>query len=126
MPLIIETYFTPYTKIAELMFEGIEFTYIDRPVSEPADEEMYCYTREEGSREIKYYFNKIYYIENGKIVCIHKTAKQIKYYDEKTGKLINFQKERKDEEALDKTEFLPQLRAQDGELVIFPEEDDEI
>ncbi|KAI5153034.1 hypothetical protein ENBRE01_3098, partial [Enteropsectra breve] len=72
------------------------------------------------------YFNKIYYVEMGKIVCLHKSARQIKYYDIETGKPIVFEKKEEEMPTVDKTEFLPQLQAQDGDLVLFPEEDDEI
>lgn len=126
MPLIIESYYSPYTRIADLLFPKADFVYIDRPVSEPADGEVYCYTREERSREIKYYFNKIFYIEKNKIVCLHKTAKQIKYYDVETGRVIKFREESGEDEPLDKSGYLPQLEAQKGDLVLFPDEDDEI
>lgn len=126
MPLIVESYHIPYTRIADLLFPKTSFTYIDRPVSEPPDAEIYCYAREELAREIRYYFNKIYYIEKNRIVCIHKTAKQIKYYDLATGKMIKFRDDGERGAVLDKSGFLPQLRAQEGDLVLFPEEDDEI
>lgn len=143
MPLIVESYFNPYTKIAKLLFPKNKFEYLEFPISEDAsknenlsdndltnnitDDSSFYYTREENPncRAIKYYFNKIYYIEKNKIVCIHKSARTIKYYDLETGKLISFDK-KKEIETIDKTAFLPQLKAQEGELVLFPEEDDEI
>ncbi len=127
MPLIIETYFYPYTKIANVIFPGVKFEYIDHPISEP-EENAYFYTREYISREIKYYFDQIYYIADEKIVMIHKKMKRIKYYDMETGKLINFEKSDVSckQNVIDKSEFLPQLKAQEGDLVIFPESDEEI
>lgn len=131
MPLIIESYDCPYTRIASLLFPGQEFTYINEPVSEPATE-LFCYTRAEDSQErIKYYFNRIYFVEKDRIVCINKAAQRIKFYDIKTGKLITFDQRTEETDCaskiktVDKTEFLPQLQAQNGEIVIFPEQEDE-
>ena len=127
MPLIVESYFFPYTRISELLFPTARFQYIDSPISEPADEELFCYTRAgDLSRQIQYYFNRIYYIESGKIVCINKTARTIKYYDLETGKLASFSETIDEKNVIDKSDFLPQLQAQNGEFVLFPEEDDEI
>ncbi|KAI5177936.1 hypothetical protein PAEPH01_2515, partial [Pancytospora epiphaga] len=39
MPLIIESYYCPYTRIADLLFPGVEFQYIDEPISEPVGAE---------------------------------------------------------------------------------------
>ena len=131
MPLIIESYFSPHTGISGLLFPAVDFTYVDAPISGDAPssggDEPFCYTRAEleNCRTIRYCFNKIYYAEKGKIVFIHKSARQIRYYDLGTGKLIDFPKT-EDAEKMDKSEFLPQLKAQDGEIVLFPEEDDEI
>lgn len=124
MPLIIESYTVPYQKITSLLFPNKQFTYIDAPVSEPA-EELFCYTRDVDDVErIKYYFNRIYYVEAGKIVCINKTAQKIKLYDFITGKPIVFEtKVEEDPVLVSKDDFLPQLQAQNGEIVIFPDQD---
>lgn len=130
MPLIIESYFYPYSKIANLLFPNHEFTYIDSPISEPTTE-LYCYTREENNASaIKYYFNRIYFIEKERIVSINKTAQIIKFYDINTGKLINFEEKTEEivpskDKIIDKTEFLPQLNVQSGEIVVFPETEEE-
>lgn len=126
MPLIIETYFYPYRKIADVLFPEVEFQFLEYPISEQVGDELFYYTRTELARDIKYYFNKIYFMADEKIVCIHKQARQIKYYDKDTGKLINFNLKVEMDEKLDKSDFLPQLKAQEGELVLFPESDDEI
>lgn len=125
MPLIVESYEWPYTKIASLLFPGQEFTYVDSPMSEPASE-LFCYTRlEDRPERIKYYFNRIYFVEKGRIVCINKIAQKVKLYDLNTGKLISFQQPPEDPKPVEKSEFLPQMQAQSGEIVVFPEEDDE-
>ncbi|ELA41218.1 uncharacterized protein VICG_01707 [Vittaforma corneae ATCC 50505] len=131
MPLIIESYDCPYTKIASLLFPEQEFTYIDKPVSEPASE-LFCYTRaEDNPDKIKYYFNRIYFIEKERIVCINKASQRIKFYDINTGKLITFEQRTEDADGVskiktvDKTDFLPQLHAQNGEIVIFPDQEED-
>lgn len=126
MPLIIESYENPFTKIKDLLFPTQEFKYISEPVSEPT-EELYCYTRKEDNPEsIRYYFSRIYFIENDKIVCINKITQNIKFYDINTGRLIVFDEMAEEQPKIDKTEFLPQLEVQKGEIVVFPEEEDEI
>lgn len=130
MVLIIESYFMPYNKIADVLFPKISFKYIDKPISESNNHQEYYYTRQDGSRNIKYYFDKIYYVADNKIVFIHKKMRKIKYYDLNTGKLIKFERDNENNkpkpDLIDKTNFLPQLKAQDGDLVLFPESDDEI
>lgn len=125
MPLIIETYENPYYKISDKLFPGQEFTFIDKPISEGTSEQ-FCYTRKElDSDRIMYYFNRICYIENDKIVSIDKTAQKIKFYDKDTGKLIKFEENIEEVTPVDNKSYLPQLNAQNGELVIFPDEEDE-
>ncbi|KAI4291819.1 hypothetical protein PAPHI01_1093 [Pancytospora philotis] len=128
MPLIVESYGSPYTKIAALLFPGVAFEYLDGPVSEPDGAEVYCFARAEQDniREIKYYFNRIYSVEGGKIVCMHKSARQLKCYDCETGRPIRFEVGKEGVEVVDKTAFLPFLRAQEGELVLFPDDSDEV
>ncbi len=123
MPLIIETYDIPYTKISNLLFPGKIFTYVGVPISE--NEDLFCYTRDiDNVREIKYHFTKIYFVENGKIVGVDKKSQKIRLYDINTGKLIKFTEEAM-EVKIDKTEYLPQMAAQSGELVVFPDDEDE-
>jgi hypothetical protein len=131
MPLIIESYHCPFSKIADLLFPNQEFTYISKPVSEPTAE-LFCYTRfEDNPDRIKYYFNRIYFVENGRIVSINKNAQRIKFYDIETGKLVKFEQQTEDDiyakkdKIVDKTEFLPQLQVQNGEVVIFPDQDED-
>lgn len=125
MPLIIETYELPFQNITDKLFPGQEFTLIDQPVTEDTSE-LFCYTRREFDCEkIMYYFNKLYYIENGKIVAIDKGAQKIKFYDQITGKLIKFEENKESERKIDDLSHLPQLHAQSGEFVIFPDEEDE-
>lgn len=126
MPLIIESYDHPYTQIALLLFPGREFTYIDHPITEPTSE-LFCYTRQENNPEqIRYCFNRIYSVENGRIVCINKAAQKIKFYDIRTGKLLAVDKTEYSSivEVVEKAKFLPQLHAQTGEVVIFPDSQD--
>ena len=124
MPLIIETYDKPYTIIANQLFHGQEFSFIDKPITEDSDE-LFCYTRKEfDSDRIMYYFNKIYFIENGKIIVIDKAAQKIKFYDENTGKLIKFEENIENDTKIDNSSYLPQLYAQSGELVLFPDDED--
>lgn len=126
MPLIIESYDFPYTVIATKLFPGKEFTYINKPCSEPSDSELFCYTRDiDDYNSIKYYFNRIYFVENGnRIVGVNKILQKIKIYDLQSGNLIKFQEEIK-ENKIDKSAFLPQMAAQNGDLVVFPDEEDE-
>lgn len=128
MPLIIDSYECPYTRITSLLFPEQEVEYLDAPISESENEETYYYIHEEQANveAVKYYFNKIYYPEGDKIVCIYKRARKIKYYDLNTGNLIQLEAGEDGAEVVDKSAFLPYLKAQEGELVLFPEEDDEI
>lgn len=120
MPLIIESYFNPESRISSLLFPGKQFTFVDRPLCDP---DGYYYTREEIARPIKYYFSKIYYVEGDRIVCLDKAARLIKHYYLDTGKQIVLKRTVTKE--IDKTGFLPQLDAQEGDVVLFPEEEDE-
>jgi len=125
MPLIIESYFQPFTKISEKMFPGKKIVFLDRPVSEPPDDAVFYYCREESAREIKYYFNKIYYIEGNRIAYLNKIKREIRYYDTGTGQLIQFSVNDNEPEdrKIDKSSFLPHLKVQEGELVLFPDND---
>lgn len=125
MPLIIESYENPYSKIANLLFPEQTFTYLNTPISEGSSE-LFCYTRKElNPDEIMYYFNKIYYIEKGKIIAIDKAAQKIKYYDLETGKLIRFEESVEAVVSVDNSSILPHFVAQTGELVIFPENEED-
>lgn len=131
MPLIIESYDLPYTRIADLLFPNDIFQYISVLQLESLEcvdtnNELYCYTRaEDDSRPVRYYFSKIYYIEDGQIVCINKTAQKIKTYDLNTGRPVYAPSSCRRETKIDKSEFLPQLMAQKGELVLFPDEEED-
>lgn len=125
--LIIESYFEPYTVIAEKLFPQAvgQFKYIAKSCLLENVTDRYYYTRAElPASEIGYYFNKIYYVENDKIVAINKAARQIMYYDKETGRPITFSRVER-EETVNKTAYMPQLRAQEGEHVIFPEDDED-
>lgn len=127
MPLIIETYELPYTKISNLLFNGKRFEHITKPTIETEEPEMFCYTRKDQDdyRAISYYFKKIYYIENGKIICVDKVAHKNRLYDFNTGKPILFNQAPAKAEEIVKSEFLPQLNAQNGDIVIFPDEEED-
>lgn len=125
MPLVIESYDNPHTKISSLLFPGKEFQYIERPISDSSETNFYYTRKEDDPAMIKYYFNKIYYIEMEKIVCIDKRAQKIKFYDLKTGKLIALDQKTEEPVQVSKTDFLPQLQAQNGEVIVFPDQDED-
>jgi len=126
MPLIIESYDVPHTKIANILFKNKVFKHISEPCIEPEEQDVYAYTRkdEDDYRAISYYFKKILYFENGRIVCTDKIAHKIVLYDPETGKPIVFSRNQPSEQ-IDKTDFLPQINAQNGDIVIFPDQEDE-
>lgn len=119
MPLIVDSYYQPYTAISSVLFGDALFKFIDQPVYDP--DGMY-YTHNEIADQIKYYFNKIYYIEDERIKCVDKIIRKIRYYEIKNGKQII---EREREREIDKRGYLPHLDVQAGERVIFPDEEEE-
>lgn len=124
MPLIIESYEFPYTMISDVLFPEMKFQFLPKPVADLDDEKFY-YTRNiDDFKAVKYYFNRIYYIENNRIVGINKIQQKLCLY-EMNGKLIKFRDTIKKEKVMDKSEFLPHLLAHNGELVIFPEDDED-
>lgn len=131
MPLIIESYDIPYTRIADLLFPNSTFEHISVAQLESLQHadtstEPCCYTRvEDDPRPVRYYFNRIYYVESGKIVCVDKRAQKIKAYDLSTGRPVDAPASRRSDAKVDKSGFLPQLQAQKGELVIFPDEEED-
>ncbi len=107
------------------MFPGKEFQHIEVPISDSSETHFYYTRKENNSDAIKYYFNKIYYIEMQKIVCIDKRAQKIKFYDLNTGKLIALEQKTEEVAKVCKNDFLPQLQVQNGEIVVFPDQDED-
>lgn len=125
MPLIIESYDLPYTRIANLLFPNTRFELVSAPESLDSSDEPYCYTRaEDNPRAVRYYFNRVYYVDNGQIMCVDKTAQKMRVYSLSTGRPVGACAGNRNAK-VDKREFLPQLMAQKGEIVPFPDEEDD-
>ncbi|KAF9763267.1 hypothetical protein NGRA_1387 [Nosema granulosis] len=135
MVLIIDTYEIPARDIAMALFKRSEVTI--EPVSlenltdgsfEDSDKIYYIHKETIFNlRTIKYYFNEIIEVDSF-VVHLNKKRKTLKYYRiiKTTNKLkLEEIKQSRKLTSFDKTSFLPYLKAQEDEIVIFPEDDDE-
>jgi hypothetical protein len=138
MPLIVDSYDVPAALISHKLFrrsEVVEIETVDGPTIEDAimSEGLYCVHRErdiDGLEALKYYFNEI--VEVGtSVMYINKSKKVVRYYtihrngDGLAEDLRELREVEDSRECVDKTAFLPHIRAQEEEIVIFPEDEED-
>ncbi|WUR03312.1 uncharacterized protein VNE69_04138 [Vairimorpha necatrix] len=131
MKLVIDKYEIPGNIISEQIFRTKEVQDISN-VHDLDPHVVYCIHEESPDlRKIKWYFNEIVEIRNN-LVYINKKRKIVKYYNiiRERGEIIfkEIKNDIKIENKINKNDFLPHLEAQNDEVVIFPneEEDEEI
>lgn len=135
MPLIVDTFETPAVLVSRKLFGSDEITELS-DVSMEVVREILCgngiyYTHMECSSDklcsMKYYFNEVVEVLTN-VRYINKNKKVVKYYSiERDGEDISLREIKECtgiDESVDKTAFLPHLRVQEEELVIFPQDED--
>lgn len=135
MPLIIDTYEVPALFISRKIFKSDEIEEIKKTPSdilEISKDKIYFIHGEDdlSARHVKYYFNEV--VEVGmNMIYYNKAKKQVKYYkidrdnDGFATDIVEIMEENIIKDSVDKTNFLPYLRAQDDEIVLFPENEDD-
>lgn len=133
MPLIIDTYEVPACEISKAILNNANIEPVDLDLifgGSFVDKDKIYYVHKEVEfdlRRVKYYFNEIIEVDTF-IMYINKRRRSLKYF-----RMINVDgkfkveeiKESRKSTSFDKTNFLPYLKAQENEIVIFPEEDEE-
>lgn len=132
MPLIIDTYEVPAGEIASAIYRNsnvqpLSFESLRR--GEIQDDNKLYFVHKEiefDLRKIKYYFNEIIEVDTF-IMQINKLRKSVRYFRYTTEGNLKIEEIKKmhKEKSFDKTSFLPHLKAQEDEIVIFPEDDEE-
>lgn len=93
---------------------------------------VYCVHRERDEdevRQMKYYFNEVVEVV-GNVRYMNKSRRVVKHYlvrknaDGVVDDLVEIKEVSEREESVDKTGFLPHLRAQDSEVVVFPDDEE--
>ena len=80
-------------------------------------------------RRMKYYFNEVVEVAEN-VMYVNKSKRTVKYYSivrSACGEVVDFVEigdEESSGEERDKTGFLPHIRAQEAEVVVFPEDED--
>ncbi|KAK6089647.1 hypothetical protein P3W45_001413 [Vairimorpha bombi] len=133
MKLIVDKYEIPADSISEQIFRTKETRKITLKdvINGNVDSTLvyHIHEEEEDTRKLKYFFNEIVEIKNN-LVYINKRRKVVKYYN-----IIKIEddylfKEIRQEDikkvVIDKSAYLPHLRVQQDEVVIFPCEDEEV
>lgn len=123
--LIIETYAIPASTIARLLFPGQTPIEIHSPVIPTAP--LYS-TRHHLSSPIAQYFSRLFFISEKILIGIDKKTRTIHRYDMHTGKPLKAPSKpvtAYEEERVPLNTHLPHLAAQEGEVVLFPEEESE-
>ncbi|KAG5859912.1 hypothetical protein KMI_04g07210 [Encephalitozoon hellem] len=137
MALIVDTFEVPSELISQKLFRsadvrGIEEVSLGTIEEVLAGEGIYSIHREcfscEEIRWMKYYFNEVVEVF-ANVQYVNKSKKIVKYYSivrDCNGAVIDLAeiKESEDEETHDKTAFLPYIKAQEEEIVIFPDDED--
>lgn len=137
MTLVIDTFEVPSLFISRKLFRSLKVTDIEEVSLETIEnvlmgEGIYsihkeCFSHDD-IRWMKYYSNEVVEVF-ANVQYINKSKKIVKYYSivrDFDGTAIDLVeiKENEDEEIYDKTAFLPYIKAQEEEIVIFPDDED--
>lgn len=130
MKLVVDSYEIPGIVISKQIFKCSNITELKdiNDITEIKDT-VYCVHEESCDlRKIKYYFNEIVEIKNN-LVYYNKRKKVIKYYNiilNNEGYIFKEIKQQIGNKVfINKNEYLPHLKVQENEVVIFPNEDEE-
>jgi hypothetical protein len=139
MILIIDVFNVPSKKVVGLLkIKGRETVLTKEVFIAELDclsKDVYTLHKEESEeilRHVKYYFNEIYEVVDDLLVYINKKRRIIKRYDIirlHNGCVTGFKeilsKNRPSVESPIKKDYLPFIKAQDGETVRFPDDEEE-
>ncbi|AFN82864.1 hypothetical protein EROM_040970 [Encephalitozoon romaleae SJ-2008] len=137
MALVIDTFEVPSLLISRKLFRSLKVMDIEEVSLETIEdvltvEGIYSIHKEcfsyDDIRWMKYYFNEVVEVF-ANVQYINKSKKVVKYYSiirDLDGTAIDLVeiKENENEEIHDKTAFLPYIKAQGEEIVIFPDDED--
>ncbi|CAD25288.1 hypothetical protein [Encephalitozoon cuniculi GB-M1] len=137
MVLVIDTFEVPSVVISRRLFRSSEVVEVEevsmgtikRVLTAGGIYSIHkeCFSDEE-IRQMKYYFNEVVEVL-GNVQYINKSRRVVKYYAVirgSDGVPIDLDEIREEEDgrACDKTAFLPYVKAQEEEIVIFPDDED--
>lgn len=134
MPLIVDTFDVPAALIAQKLFQTADVVEIESLCRETverilAGRDVFCVHREcvENVQEMRYYFNEVVEVL-ANVRYINKNKKSVRYYlvgknGDGVAESVSEIRECERTDEMDKTAFLPHVRAQGDEIVIFPDDE---
>lgn len=139
MVLIVDTFEVPSVVISKRLFRServkelgdVSAGTIKRVLRTPGVYGMHreCFDDMDIAR-MRYYFNEVVEVF-GNVVYVNKSKRTVKHYSivrDGDGVVVDLSEIRDEEssgEGRDKTGFLPHVKAQEAEIVVFPEDEDE-